>query len=55
MSRKRLQERAACDGNVVDVFSDVLEDGAAGGEVARGAEVDLSDDARYGGGTSLLC
>jgi hypothetical protein len=45
-----LQECAACDGDVVDVVGNVLEDGAAGGEVARGAEVDLGDAARYGGG-----
>ncbi len=48
--RPHVQERAACDGNVVDVVGDVLKDGAAGGEVARGAEVDLGDAARYGGG-----
>ena len=47
----RLQERAACDGDVVDLVGDVLEDGAAGGEVARGAKADLGDAARYGGGT----
>jgi hypothetical protein len=46
----RLQERAACDGDVVDLVGNVLEDGAAGDEVKCGAEVDLGDAARYGGG-----
>ena len=55
MSRKHLQECTACDGNVIDAVSDVLKDGAASGEVVRGAKVNLSDDVWYGGGTSLLC
>ena len=40
----------ACNGDVVDLVGDVLEDGTAGGEVAPGAEVDLGDAARYSGG-----
>ena len=50
MSRKHLQECTACDGNVIDAVSDVLKDGAASGEVVRGAKVNLSDDVWYGGG-----
>ncbi len=34
----------------MDVVSDVLEDGAAGGKVVHSAEVDLGDAARYGRG-----
>jgi len=48
--RPHVQERAACDGDVVDVVGDVLKDGAAGGEVVR-AKVNLGDAAQYGEGT----